>query len=554
MLWVEKYRPKTFEDVIGNNKQKKEIQEWVDSWKKGNPQPALLLVGPAGTGKTTMAHIIANEFSEFIELNASDKRSKDVIMSTVGESSSTMSLFGQNKKLIIMDEVDGLQGNQDRGGASALNKIIKDSKQPIVMMANDFYSKQIATIKNNSKVVKMTKIRTPSITALLRKILREEGVDVNQELLKKLSKRSNGDLRSALNTLQVIVEKGGELDEDSLEITGQKDNTATIFDGVTRVLKSKDVSKVKKSLFEMNEDPSLVMEYIAENIPREYENKEEIKKAYDMISKADLFFGRTNQTREYAYWRYASDFMGPGVALSKKQTYKKFSKIQSPMAFSLMARSRGKRALRDRIAEKIELKMHVSLQVAYTMFSYFEIIFQNDELAWEIADFLELEDDEIKRFRKKKIPKKVITKMEKKKQVMREEEKEIWREEIKQGIFSEFNEISNLNNENINTIKENRNEKEIVNISDNTENLSSLNENINNLDDNKYKNKINDLLEEITEELDINSNNIEKRIDNKNNDNKKLNIKKNKDEKSKKVQKEKPKELRDEGQTSLFNF
>ena len=100
MLWVEKYRPKTFEDVVGNKQQKMEIQAWVEAWKAGNPQPALLLVGPAGTGKTTMAHIIANEFSEFIELNASDKRSKDVIMATVGESSSTMSLFGENKKLI----------------------------------------------------------------------------------------------------------------------------------------------------------------------------------------------------------------------------------------------------------------------------------------------------------------------------------------------------------------------------------------------------------------------------------------------------------------------
>lgn len=541
MLWVEKYRPKTFEDVVGNKQQKMEIQAWVEAWKAGNPQPALLLVGPAGTGKTTMAHIIANEFSEFIELNASDKRSKDVIMATVGESSSTMSLFGENKKLIIMDEVDGLQGNQDRGGASALNKIIKDSKQPIVMMANDFYSKQIATIKNNAKVIKMTKIRTPTINALLRKILREEeGVEANQELLKKLAKRSNGDLRSALNTLQVIVEKGGELDEEALEVTSQKDNTATIFDGVTRVLKSKDVAKVKTSLFEMKEDPSLVMEYIAENIPREYEKKHEIKKAYEMISKADLFFGRTRQSREYAYWRYASDFMGPGVALSKDQTYKKFSKVQSPMAFSLMARSRGKRALRDRIAEKMELKMHISLEVAYTIFPYFEIMFQNDEVAWEIADFLELEDDEIKRFRKKKIPKKVITKMEAKKTEMREEEKELWREEIKKGIFDEFNsQYSNSQSSDSNLNDE----------SDFNEELKSEN--------NSKKEDIDDLLKEISEEFDLKSTN--KRLSNLDDldkeDEEKEYSNEEKDKKSKKTKKEKPKEKPlENGQTSLFSF
>lgn len=550
MLWVDKYRPKTFEDVIGNNQQKKEVQAWVEAWKAGNPQPALLLVGPAGTGKTTMAHIVANEFSEFIELNASDKRSKDIIMSTVGESSSTMSLFGENKKLIIMDEVDGLQGNQDRGGASALNKIIKDSKQPIVMMANDLYSKQIATIKNNARVIKMGKIRTPSITALLRKILREEGVEVDQEILKKLAKRSNGDLRSALNTLQVIVEKGGQLDEESLEITGQKDNTSTIFDGVTRVLKSTDVAKVKKSLFELKEEPTLVMEYIAENIPREYEDKKEIKKAYENISKADLFFGRTRQRQEYAYWRYASEFMGPGVALSKAQTYKKFSKVQYPMAFGLMSRSRGQRALRDRIAEKMEAKMHVSLAVAYTMFPYFEIMFQNDELAWEIADFLELEDDEIKRFRKKKIPKKVIKEMEAKKAAMLEEEKELWRENIKKGIFEEFN-------------SQNENLKEDYSTSNNT-----ITEELNDNNNKDNSTDIDELFKEISEEFDLNTSN--RRISNSNEDIELVDVednisKKNKEDKSKKeskkenkskrVKKEKPaEEPREKGQTSLFNF
>ena len=98
MLWTDKYRPKTFKDIKGNGKGIKIIQEWINEWKNGNPQKPLLLTGPAGIGKTSTALVAANEFEEYIELNASDKRSYDILMSTIGESSNTRSLFGKDNK------------------------------------------------------------------------------------------------------------------------------------------------------------------------------------------------------------------------------------------------------------------------------------------------------------------------------------------------------------------------------------------------------------------------------------------------------------------------
>ena len=457
MLWTDKYRPQELSQVVGNKKEIKIITDWVSEWKQGNPQTPLLLVGPPGIGKTTLALIIAKEFSEYIELNASDKRSQEVIKNTIGQSSTSRSLFGDEYKLIILDEVDGIHGTNDRGGVKAIGDIIKTSYHPMILIANDFYSKRLQSLKPKCQVIKMKKSRWNSISALLRKIAKAEGVEVEAPALKEIAVKSQGDVRSAINTLQALSDKNHALNLKDVEDMKIKDTRSDIFNAITGVLKSKTPAHVKEALW-VEEDPTLVMEYIAENIPREYKKIDEIKKAYEYISKADLYFGRAKSSRNYGYWKYASDFMGIGVSNAKHETYKKFTKIQTPTIFGLMSRNRAKRNLRDEIASKMSEKMYISRTVAISMFGYLEIMFQNDELAGEISDYLDLDEKEIKRFRSRKIPKKVITKMEKQKAQMRVEERDRRAEELQNQMMNVIIEEEELPFE----ISDNEKEEELV--------------------------------------------------------------------------------------------
>src|ERR1035437_10270279 len=138
LLWVEKYRPKKIEDIVGNEEAKASFVEWLK--RKRKSKKAVLLYGPPGVGKTALANAAAREFGfTIIEMNASDTRSEKAINAVAKPATSYIALDNfsttqtQGKgNLLFLDEVDGIAGNEDRGGVGAIIKIIEESRVPVI--------------------------------------------------------------------------------------------------------------------------------------------------------------------------------------------------------------------------------------------------------------------------------------------------------------------------------------------------------------------------------------------------------------------------------------
>lgn len=201
-LWVEKYRPKTIEDCILSKTIKREFQSFVD---KG-AIPNLLLVGPAGTGKTTAAIALCNQLDyEFIMINGSaEGRLIETIRSKITLFGSSMSIEGK-RKCVIVDEADGMPNDPQL----ALRNLIEElSSNCSFILTCNFPNRIIPAIHSRSAVVDYTipvKEREPLILALFKRvktILDNEKIEYDNKALAAMVAKFFPDMRRLLNELQ----------------------------------------------------------------------------------------------------------------------------------------------------------------------------------------------------------------------------------------------------------------------------------------------------------------------------------------------------------------
>lgn len=225
-MWSEKYRPRTISEMVGNEESRSEIMEWVAKWKKGTKP--LLLVGPPGIGKTTIAFLIAKQFGyDMIGLNASDVRSKSRINEILTPVLGNVSVLGT--PMIFVDEVDGIHGRGDYGGAAALVEILKESTVPIILAANNDTLEKMKNIKKTVKTISFKKIPPRLLRVYLENILKKENTKLSPGSLIKVIDKSRGDIRSMINLAQSFVTGFNPQTENSFETINVEDGINSFF-------------------------------------------------------------------------------------------------------------------------------------------------------------------------------------------------------------------------------------------------------------------------------------------------------------------------------------
>ncbi len=414
--WTQKHKPNTLKEIVGNKEAKKLFNNWLRSWEKEIPKKKVaLLHGPPGVGKTVTVETFAKELNlELIEKNASDYRTADAIKRFVGLASQYSTLFGKNR-LILLDEVDGISGKDDRGGVRELIKILKSTRSPIVLTANDAYNPRFSSIRKHCLIIPFKKPTVREAISHLKHICKKEGIKTDEEVLKFIVTRSGRDVRSAVNDLQALAQGKSILKKEDVEWLSGRDRKEEIFAVMQTILYSKDCWEAKKTVSSADVDPDMLFHWIYENTPYHLNDPRDLVKAMDFLALADIYRQRIRDTQNWSLLKYVIDFMTSGVATSRQRSKSSgWIPFRFPSKIRMLSKTKGERALQKALGIKIRKRCHISATRSLKeIIPYHKIIFENNpQSSAKLAKWLDLDNDMIQYLAgNKKLTKKIMAQM-----------------------------------------------------------------------------------------------------------------------------------------------
>ncbi len=396
LLLVEKYRPKKIEEIIGNEEAKATFVEWLKGKRKS--KKAVLLYGPPGVGKTALVNAASKEFGfSVIEMNASDTRSEKAVNEIAKPATSYLALdtFTSESKgnVLFLDEVDGIAGNEDRGGVSAIIEIVEKAQVPVIMAANDPEIDKLRPLKKVCLLIRFHQIRLPLLISLLQKICLLEHVKADFEALEHIAQNSKGDVRSAINDLQSLSEENHVLTLQDTMALSSRNKDISQDETLRGFFSAKSVEEVSSLLFRSSVDYDEFIMSVSDNLPRRYTNPDELAAAYDFVSKADVFRGRIG-TEYWHLLKYFFNALSEAAAVAP-ESYKPFELISPPIRIITLFWTKGKRTMLDGICGKIGAQCHVSHSKAKHDFVPFVKMIIQKQKSTDLISWLELTPEEV---------------------------------------------------------------------------------------------------------------------------------------------------------------
>ncbi len=414
MQWTEKYRPKMLSDLIISDEIFLKINEWIHSWKSGNPRKkSLVIFGPPGIGKTTTALCIANSLNvPVIEMNGSSQRNRDKIREIAGNAASTRDLMSFETegrsldKVILIDEADNMhegRNGDDSGGIRELAYVIRTTKNPVIITMNEYYDfrrKQGADLvlsmseiiefkqymRRNDNNAKNFRIR---LFKRIRQILELENRTVRADVLNEIFDRDGTDIRAILNDVEAA-----SAHENALP-SAERDQITSIFKALENVLILRDPDLSLQSISDLDVTPDLFQLWIDNNLSGAAKDIEDLDESYNILSIADLYANFVNRKQHFGFLSYSQELaalIGSSITRSEKH----FLKFQFPGYLGKMSSMKESRSARRFVLNKLARYTHGSDSTVSDQKWFFqELARTSGQLFDDLANRLQLSDLEI---------------------------------------------------------------------------------------------------------------------------------------------------------------
>jgi replication factor C large subunit len=390
-LFTTKYAPKNSNQVFGQQLAVSQLRDFIMNYKKQKLKAALLH-GPIGNGKTSSVYAIASELKyDILEINSSDLRNQENIRTFLDSALNQQSLFF-TPKLILIDEIDNISGVKDRGCIPALLKAIEKSSFPVVLTANDITDSKFKALKKTCQVIEYHTLQYRTIAHTLQWVCEQEDIKFDDKAINSLARQVAGDLRGALIDLQICSTDKNFVFDD-LESLSDRKRTDTITNALTIIFKSSSVDNALPALDDVDVDVDQLFFWMDNNLPKEYLNPASLCRAYENLSRADVFKGRIRRQQHWRFLAYIFNLMTAGISSAKDERNSSFVNYTPTMRILRMWQAKMKNAKKKEIAKKLASRTHTSFKVAMEQVPYLQVMFKGSFEG--IADELELSSEEV---------------------------------------------------------------------------------------------------------------------------------------------------------------